>query len=259
MDRFGSLLVDPPFNPALNMAVDWWLLKTADAPVIRFYRWDQPVVSLGYRQQTSRPTELHDLARNFHLVVRPTGGGYLYHHRDLSYSVVLPDNHELTELGILDSYEVIRDVFAKTLQSLGLIEGSGTGWGSGLRENCLDSAADHEPVSDGSKWMAASQLRHRGRLLQHGSLFWRDPSWPSEFKSRKPFHLHDPDRKTTLEDLRESLIRALTEELLPDSTLNNGDTLIRDWNHILDLTPQFAVSDPDSLPVFDRYSGSSDF
>ena len=59
------------------------------APVLRFYRWARPAVSLGYRQ--SAPAWL---ARAEPLGVdtvrRATGGGTVVHVGDLTYSVIVP-------------------------------------------------------------------------------------------------------------------------------------------------------------------------
>ena len=48
------LLIDTPGTGAWNMAVDEWLLQTAGdrtSPVLRFYRWTEPTLSLGYFQR----------------------------------------------------------------------------------------------------------------------------------------------------------------------------------------------------------------
>ena len=46
----GRRLDDPPLPGAENMARDEALLATRCIPTLRFYRWEQPTVSLGYFQ-----------------------------------------------------------------------------------------------------------------------------------------------------------------------------------------------------------------
>ncbi|MFB6346508.1 MAG: hypothetical protein ABEK50_12180 [bacterium] len=254
MDRFGHFLIDPPLNPALNMAADWQLLKSTNKPTIRFYRWDQPVISIGYRQQTDPPQAILELAEEYPIVVRPTGGGYLYHHRDLSYSILLPETHPLTDQSILESYGVIRTIFGRSLQQLNLLDEQETGTGTAPSDNCLESAAGHEPVKDGAKWMAASQLRHRGRLLQHGSLFWKDPDWPDELASNEPSHLRDPTTDITLKQVREKLTKAFAEEIVGENGLKLINRSKQDWDRLLSQVIQFEVADIGQLPTFDRFN-----
>lgn len=249
-------MIDPPLDPALNMAVDWWLLRTVEQPTLRFYRWNQPVISLGYRQQQSLPENLRNLEEQFDFVVRPTGGGYLYHAEDLSYSIVLPETHDLTDESILASYERLRDRFSEALRSLGLIDTQQTGSGSNASENCLSQPGCHEPVVEDTKWMAASQLRHRRRFLQHGSVFWKDAAWPDSLAEHEPFHLKQPDNDATLEDLKEALIDQLTEELFPDTTRKNNLRDDVDWDRLRKRAATFNVNRLEELPAFNRFGAN---
>ena len=75
-----------------NMAVDQALLESVDktqVPVIRFYQWESPALSLGYFQKMA-DRELHPASRDADCVRRATGGGAILHDRELTYSVALP-------------------------------------------------------------------------------------------------------------------------------------------------------------------------
>ena len=55
------VLQDGPRTGAWNMALDFWLWKTHGPdrpPVVRFYQWVRPTVSLGYHQTAERVVDL---------------------------------------------------------------------------------------------------------------------------------------------------------------------------------------------------------
>ena len=76
-----------------NMARDHGMLKSMreplpQSPQIRFYSWNSPSVTVGYSQ---KPKEWVNLIRAHELgievVQRPTGGGVVFHQRDLTWSI----------------------------------------------------------------------------------------------------------------------------------------------------------------------------
>src|SRR5437868_10093883 len=76
-----------------NMAADEVLLESAVAGMasLRFYGWSAPTVSLGYFQPERMRRADERLARLAY-VRRPTGGGALVHHHEVTYALALPAN-----------------------------------------------------------------------------------------------------------------------------------------------------------------------
>ena len=64
----GRLLLDSQSSAAANMAVDESLLRHVQTPVLRFYGWEKPCVSIGYFQKASV------VSPNTPFVRRYTGG-----------------------------------------------------------------------------------------------------------------------------------------------------------------------------------------
>ncbi len=212
------------------MAADWRLLQTARAPVIRFYRWNQPTLSLGRRQADDPPDVLDQLPDDLAVTVRPTGGGYLLHGDEITYSLTVPCDHPLGSLSIHDFYGCVRDTFLSALREAGLVTESRRGEGDGGADSCLASPAAHEPVQAGDKWMAAAQVRRRSGILQHGSLFWSASGWPDALPDR-PFFLEQHAVDTTRRRLRDRLIGALARDLFDGGTgrlLRRGRSEARD-------------------------------
>src|SRR5437764_2636967 len=74
-------------SAALNMAIDEALLEIATEPTIRFYRWDRPALSFGY---FGKFADVGNYSSERDIVRRWTGGGIVFHGKDLTYSVVIP-------------------------------------------------------------------------------------------------------------------------------------------------------------------------
>ena len=99
------LWVDGARSPALNMAIDEALLIRAPLqgrPVLRFYSWDRPAVSIGYVQRYRAA-----FREGYTVVRRPTGGGIVNHDFDITYSVAVPSGHPVAQVDRMESYNLI--------------------------------------------------------------------------------------------------------------------------------------------------------
>ena len=169
------LLITPPADGALNMAIDQAIGEAVAVghvlPTLRFYRWQQPCVSLGQSQSA----DLLDLNRctalGWHIVRRSTGGRAVLHHQELTYSIAAPLNEPRVKGGVLKSYQRL---------SLGLLHGLQLAGINAQRANkaerlqqgaaCFDAPSDYELTVDGRKLIGSAQMRSRGLILQHGSI-----------------------------------------------------------------------------------------
>ena len=113
-------LNDCAHGPQENMDIDVQLLEKsadlADFPLVRFYDWDRPSVSIGYVQKEDA---VHD-ADKYTLVKRPTGGGVVYHDTDLTYTVIVPASHWIAGLDRVESYRVFHRAVVRALSVFGL-------------------------------------------------------------------------------------------------------------------------------------------
>ena len=112
------LWVDGKHHPAMNMAIDEELLLFADTlkrPVLRFYSWDSPSMSIGYVQNYASVVK-----DGYCLVRRPTGGGVVFHDIDLTYTIVIPSAHRIEKLGREESYYLVHDLIIKALNKMGM-------------------------------------------------------------------------------------------------------------------------------------------
>jgi lipoate-protein ligase A len=180
------LLFDPPAAGAWNMALDEALLESATAGnhcTLRFYQWSEPTLSLGYFQKHEDRAK-HIASNGCALVRRSSGGGAILHDRELTYSFTVPPEHRLARTPT-DLYHAFH---GSLLETLGLLAGSNFELSAG---NARVPAADepflcfrrHAPgdvLLNGHKIAGSAQRRHRGAVLQHGSILLKRSALAAE-------------------------------------------------------------------------------
>jgi lipoyl(octanoyl) transferase len=193
------LIIDPPASGPWNMGVDEALLMDAVAngvATLRFYHWSEPTLSLGYFQRYA-DREQHAASCDCAVVRRQTGGGAILHDRELTYSLALPGDHALAR-NAADLYANVHRAFIGALSAAGPAESPQTTLrirGEDARPQasaepflCFQrqSAGDviligesdelatvstpNSRLSGHWKVLGSAQRRHRGAILQHGSL-----------------------------------------------------------------------------------------
>ena len=171
----------PPLrlSGAWQMAIDTWLLDRAaqqgpescslNAPVLRFYSWASPTLSLGFHQRRLEPHWL-ELARrgSLQLVRRPSGGRAVLHSpNDLTYALVWPQAPGRRRKAYRLACGWLQEGFA----ALGHPLDFGSNPADPLHPSCFASSTAADLVHpDGSKRIGSAQLWRRGTLLQHGSI-----------------------------------------------------------------------------------------
>jgi len=115
----ARLIIDPPLPGPANMARDEVLLQTcapADAPpVLRFYAWSPPTISLGYFQDFAEYERLPTPAGDLPVVRRTTGGGAILHDLELTYAIVIPLSHPLVKGCPNHLYELAHEAVIKAI------------------------------------------------------------------------------------------------------------------------------------------------
>ena len=205
---------------AWQMTVDHWLLKAVDAgvlgPVLRFYHWPWPCLSLG-RHQHSYPTRWDALAHQGHLelVRRPSGGAAVLHGGGLTYALVLPMTMVSGRTGV-ERYHFCCRWLQHVFAHLGYPLVFGQDPARLTSSHCFDraTAADLVDAKDGNKRIGSAQRRSRRALLQHGEMvLWSTPSvlWQQVFGQAAPPGL--PVHPSDLHSLQQLLRQALMEQL----------------------------------------------
>jgi lipoyl(octanoyl) transferase len=155
-----------------QMAADEALLESAAAGVasLRFYAWADATLSLGYFQPEQRRHEDERLAR-LPWVRRPSGGGAIIHHLEITYALALPAGRPWQDgrSWLLRMHEVI----AAALSQFGVAshpyapspgEPAFTGF------LCFQHFTAGDLMMDGYKVVGSAQRRLRKAIVQHGSI-----------------------------------------------------------------------------------------
>jgi lipoate-protein ligase A len=184
-----DLIEDGAARGAWNMAVDEALLQTAPAtPVLRFYGWQPACLSLGRFQPWDQILTASSRLRaalekpdtDFDWVRRPTGGRAVWHEHEITYSAVLREEILPRDArSVVGAYRWLSEGFLTGLATLGVRAELAPGQDKTERDaaqnraNCFDAATRCDFLVDGRKLLGAAQCRHKGVILQHGSLLLR--------------------------------------------------------------------------------------
>jgi len=174
------------------MALDESAMESArrGAVAVRLYSFEPDCISLGRNQPTvgqlnGRPSDR--LVPGLDVVRRPTGGRAVFHGPEVTYAVAVP---ERLLGGPRATYRAIHAALAAALARLGVpldaraAEGTEPGASAGGAagrprgrldlEECFVAAAPGEITVGGRKLVGSAQWRHRGAILQHGSILLRN-------------------------------------------------------------------------------------
>ncbi len=147
------------FDGFMKMACDEVVTQHAvrlGVPILRFYSFLQPAVSIGFFQEINQEVSV-DLcdADNIPIFRRKTGGGavYKYPPGEINYSFSCPG--DFIQGDILRSHEVINAALIRGLGMLGY--------------SCVHTGINDISLA-GKKISGNAQTRFSGGILQHGTL-----------------------------------------------------------------------------------------
>ncbi len=159
-----------PCDAAFNMALDEAMLETVSrlgSPMLRFYSWTQPAATFGYFQhfaEIERTTPLRPLIR------RPTGGGFVPHDADWTYSLAFPAGHEWHSLRAEESYRRVHEWIHHAFTRLGVQTELAPCCKKTVPGQCFVGHEKSDLLWHGKKIAGAAQRRNKLGLLIQGSV-----------------------------------------------------------------------------------------
>jgi lipoyl(octanoyl) transferase len=241
----------PPFDLAdgpTNMGLDEALLESAAADpsaaaVLRFYGWSKPTLSLGYFQAAAE-VDQDPRWRDVPLVRRLTGGGAIWHDREITYSLVVPRSHPAASNAV-DLYITVHDAIARTISELGATarRRGETSARNGLNRPflCFTDQDPRDIVVADSKIVGSAQRRRMGAVLQHGSILLDTSPVTPELRGLSAFCGERADEARWSTALRAKITNALAlvacEDPISAAERRRADELAkrvysnRDWIH----------------------------
>ncbi len=192
----ARLLMDEPLAGPVNMGRDEALLQRAAAdaaPVLRFYAWSPPTISLGYFQEYAEFESLESPASELDCVRRTTGGGAILHDLELTYSITIGVEHPLVRRRPNRLYELAHEAVVAAIGcGVHMLGTDNTACDSSshrgpffcfARRHGLDVVIPDAAGPNGyAKIAGSAQRRTHTAILQHGSIMLdcRYPQQPIE-------------------------------------------------------------------------------
>ncbi len=252
MTEQWRLLETGVHTAAMNMAIDRAVLVTNSEekvpPTVRFYGWQPPAITIGYFQSLTEEVDLNHCQKyGVDYVRRITGGGAVFHEKELTYSIVVSESDPHMPKNIMESYGRICGALIKGLSRLGI-------------------TSTYVPINDivanGKKISGNAQTRKTKTVLQHGTIILdvdvdkmfsllRVPNEKikdkmiADVKQRVTSLRHLLGREPTFEETAQAMKRGFEEEF--DITLVKGSLLpeeislakqfekecfsAKEWNH----------------------------
>ena len=163
-------LASGPAHMAMDEAMLESVAADGHAAALRTYAWPEPTLSLGYFQRLA-DAEADPRWWSVPLVRRASGGGAIWHDREITYAVAIPAAHPLARRPA-DLYRAVHAAIVDALVARG-VPARRRGESEGPPPRPFLCFADRDPedvVVAGAKVVGSAQRRRAGAVLQQGSL-----------------------------------------------------------------------------------------
>lgn len=120
MQKNGWKLIDSGVKSAfLHMEKDRELLASLEEtkqPILHFYDFSHRSATYGYFVDPEKYLNLETADKyQLELAKRPTGGGIVFHERDLAFSILIPESHPNFSLNTLDNYLYVNEIVKRSI------------------------------------------------------------------------------------------------------------------------------------------------
>ncbi len=154
-----------PENMSLDEAAFQLLIEgKLVRPVLRFYTWSEPCITIGYFQKYC------DFVGKIPVVRRLTGGLAVNHSTDISYSLVVSEEYLPCARDQQKTYRIIHSALRQGLLNAGIATEYCSNDGDLKTPMCVASVFAHDLAIKGRKVLGSCQRRRGNVLLQQGSL-----------------------------------------------------------------------------------------
>jgi lipoate-protein ligase A len=185
-------------SPRENMEKDRALLACQEEPFLRFYTWPWPSCTWGFFVDPEKLLKKEALA-DMPNAQRPTGGGLLFHGRDLAFSLFLPSGHPLTT----DSFNningpILRAIMPLLKESYAQSKELPSLASSSPCHFCQAKATEYDLLVGIHKIGGTAERKTKRGVLHQTSLFLYPPDWEFLSQSVKDKQQVVEMRKSTL-------------------------------------------------------------
>src|SRR5690625_7376654 len=107
---FNSGFHDAATNMAMDKTLLNWHSEGKIPPVIRCYGWENPSLTIGQFQNEQKSIDFDGIRRHgCDFVRRLTGGSAVLHDHEVTYSIIVSENHPKIPQTVNEAYYVLAD------------------------------------------------------------------------------------------------------------------------------------------------------
>ncbi|HPR62608.1 MAG TPA: hypothetical protein PK014_00155 [Thermoanaerobaculia bacterium] len=209
--------------------------RESGRPVLRFYTWNPPALSLGHAQQADETVDWDFCSKEgIDVVRRPTGGRGVLHHRELTYCLTGILGQDPFPRRFQDAYTLICRALVRGFQDMKI---PATLWETGevqphsprIPSPCFTLPSPGEIAVDGRKIVGSAMAVRQGAFLQHGSILVGFDERLQRGVTKFPFHasvstVSEVHPRLNSHDLIVPLTKALEATLHLSFQRDNGPT-----------------------------------
>lgn len=226
----------------MNMAVDEFAYRFIDEPVLRFYAFSTPSITIGYNQRLDGAFKKDFIESNsIEYTRRITGGRAVFHSGDLTYSFSSL-NSLLFKAGrtLLDRYSLISDIFVKGFSKCGIEAAAETGKGADpFSADCFSSTSVYEITVGGAKVVGSAQTYSEERFLQQGTILVRNGKY-------RPSDVFDKSSDLNIENITHIVYNI--EQIASGMYNSFFESMEYDWERL-----NLNLKDKKLLDLYDQY------
>jgi lipoate-protein ligase A len=192
-------------------------------PVLRIYGWGSPSFTYGISQNPEKEIDIERCALDgVQIAKRMTGGGVLFHHNEITYSLVCAKEDIGEPDAVFVSYRNICAFLISFYRSLGLsatfaLEREDFKTRCAPHELCSASREKYDIVLNGKKIGGNAQKRKRRAVFQHGSIpVSVDWGFMRRYVRSLPENIHSAVTTLT-EELKRVPDKCILEDMLIDA------------------------------------------
>lgn len=180
-------LLTPALTVFEHMALDEVLCSTSELePVLRFYHWTAgPAVTFGYSQFVNS-VRSQVRAENGPLCRRPTGGGIVFHGKDLTFSLVfescLRPAEIYAQLHAAIEKSLLQETFLHSMRQGAVAAQAYAPVQDGIASGCFSNPVQDDLLHNGKKILGGAIRRLGNRILYQGSLQCSDARTQPAFR-----------------------------------------------------------------------------
>ncbi|MFH1074428.1 MAG: lipoate--protein ligase family protein [Candidatus Firestonebacteria bacterium] len=170
------LIFSEALSGAENMAIDEALFTLSEKSgydgTLRIYFWEPACISLGYFQEKDKALNVPLCeTRGIDITRRITGGGAIYHHAEITYSITTTLPNPIVPANVDESYRFLENFIVKGINKCGA-EVNYRGVSKPRAEDfyCFVRPSKYDVVREGKKIVGSAQRRSKNLFLQHGSI-----------------------------------------------------------------------------------------